>query len=235
MQDSNLRLLAPEANGNINISIAYSDKTLHVQCTKNIPTWRQTLTTQPAPQNLATAPLAVLRQLAKEAPDAANRRAAQAEIERRITATDRAVPTVAGTIEDVDGGKIPTLTLRYGTRAPREMRAALYTLAAEVERKLALTTEAWTVRLQPELSDQHCALEILLMEETEPEQQRALALLRSLSVPSAPRKRGRKPGQSKRKPADKSEAAASQPATKPIDKPGDKIEKSNGKRAEAAG
>jgi len=156
--------------------------------------------TTPTSTPLESLTLDTLRRLAETGPDAATRARARREVEARTAASS------PGTVHcSVDVGRspfgtpLPRLMVRLdgGPRGQRWVQAALYELAAELERAIAATPEGWQVGTRY-MTDGHGLVFIELMDGSPAEVRRAVSVLEPLAG-AAPTGQGarRRPGRAR--------------------------------------
>ena len=149
---------------------------------------------------LETLSLDALRRLAETGPDAATRARARREVEARTAA---AGPGTMHCWVDVGRSGFGTPELRLmvrldgGARGRRWVQAALYELAAELERAIAATPEGWVVGTRY-MSDGHGFVFVELMDGSAVEVRRAVSVLEPLAG-TAPtgKSAGRRPGRTR--------------------------------------
>jgi len=156
--------------------------------------------TTPTSLPLETLSLDALRRLAETGPDAATRSAARRAIEGRTAASGPSTLHVWVAVgRSGFGTPEPRLMVRLdgGARGQRWVQAALYELAAELERAIAATPEGWTVGTHY-MADGHGFVFLELMDGSPAEVRRATSVLEPLAG-TAPtgKSAGRRPGKAR--------------------------------------
>lgn len=134
---------------------------------------------QPGVRSIEELPLDRLRQLAADGPDAKTRADAKREIESRLVSGETAATyTLAARVSASEfGTPRPEIVVTMARGTPvRLLRAQLHEVAAEMERALAPTREAWEVEVR-RVDDYVGAAYLELMDGTAREVDRAKMLL----------------------------------------------------------
>jgi len=133
----------------------------------------------PGVRTMQELPLDRVRQLAADGPDAKTRADAKRELEDRLGAAEAApTPTLTARVSASEFGTPRpeiVVTMPRGTTV-RELRAQLHEVAAELERQLAPTREAWEVQVR-RVDEYVGAVHLELMDGTAREVDRAKVVL----------------------------------------------------------
>lgn len=157
--------------------------------------------TSPSPVPLETLSLDALRRLAETGPDAGTRARARREVEGRTAAAGPGTMRVWVHVgRSGFGTPEPRLMVELdgGACGRRWVQAALYELAAELERAIAATPEGWTVGTHY-MTDGHGFVFLELMDGSPAEVRRAVSVLEPLAgaAPTTGQGARRRPGRTK--------------------------------------
>ena len=171
----------------------------------------------PSPAPLETLSLDALRRLAESGPDAGTRARARREVEARTAAAGPGTMRVWVHVgRSGFGTPEPRLMVELdgGASGRRWVQAALYELAAELERAIAATPEGWTVGTHY-MSEGHGFVFLELMDGSPAEVRRAAAVLEPLAgaAPTTGQGARRRPGRPRQVPSNVREADSGSEAT----------------------